>query len=108
MDYDKVLKSVKDITKKYGQFISKKNYKDLSEEQFKEAMAKEHDYLFTNNIIIFNKAVAGELDLTVFSYMINKAKDIKKNKISNFDADKDVGQKLVDTFIKPHIDKIKK
>ena len=45
------------------------------------------------------------MDPTVFSYMISKAKDIQRNKISNHDASKDVGQKLVDTFIKPNLKK---
>ena len=37
--------------------------------------------------------------------MINQAKDIKKNKISNHDASVKVGEKLVDKYVKPHMDK---
>ena len=68
-------------------------------------MITDHKTLFDTQNFIFNRAVSGELDPTVFSYMITKAKDIKRNKISNHDASKDVGQKLVDTFIKPNLKK---
>ena len=46
----------------------------------------------------------GELDNTVFTYMIEKAKAVQKNKMSNFEASKQVGEKLVDTFIKPKLE----
>ena len=45
------------------------------------------------------------MDLNVITYMINQAKEIQKNKISNHDASVNVGQKLVDTYIKPNLEK---
>ena len=45
--------------------------------------------------------------IEVITFMINKAKEIKKNKVSNYDASVKVGEKLVDKFIKPHLDKDK-
>ena len=103
MNYDLILSQVKELSKKYTQFINKKNYTDLSHDEFKKKMEGEYSYLNTNNKGIFNKTIEGHLDLIVFEYMIKKAKDIQKNKISNHDASVDVGKKLVDTFIKPNI-----
>ena len=45
--------------------------------------------------------------MNMFSFMINKAKSVKKNNLSSFDASKQVGEKLVDSFIKPKLDKDK-
>ena len=104
-DYDRILKDVKEINKKYKQFQSKSAYKGLTHEEFKDKMISDHKKLFDTQNFIFNRAVSGELDPTVFSYMITKAKEIQRNKISNHDASKDVGQKLVDTFIKPNLKK---
>ena len=47
------------------------------------------------------------MDIEVITFMINKANEIKKNKVSNYDASVKVGEKLVDKFIKPHLDKEK-
>jgi hypothetical protein len=100
VDYDKILKDVKEINKKYSQFQSKTAFKDMTHDEFKDKMKIDYKQLAESHIFIFERAVVGALDTNVFSYMINKAKDIKKNKISNYDASKDVGQKLVDTFVK--------
>ena len=47
------------------------------------------------------------MDIEVITFMINKAKEVQKNKVSNYDASVKVGEKLVDKFIKPHLDKDK-
>ena len=41
----------------------------------------------------------------MITVMINYAKRVKKNKISNHDASVKVGEKLVDKFIKPMLKK---
>jgi hypothetical protein len=106
-DYDRILKEAKELQKKYKNFNDKSFMKDATREEFNSAMEKEYSYLKNEIEIIFSQALNGTLDLTVFTYMISKAKDVKKHKITNHDADVEVGQKLVDTFIKPHLDKSK-
>jgi len=106
-DYDRIQKDVKEINKKYKQFQTKTAYKGLTHDEFKSIMTEDYKVLAESQSFIFGKAVDGTLDPIVFSYMVGKAKDIKKNKISNYDASKDVGQKLVDTFVKPHMKKDK-
>ena len=100
-DYDKILKDVKEINKHLRNYHQKTDFKDMSFDQFKAEMEKRYAELINSFNFIFNRAVLGELDNTVFTYMIEKAKAVQKNKMSNFEASKMVGEKLVDTFVKP-------
>jgi hypothetical protein len=104
-NYDQILEDVKQINKKFSKYKNKSDYKSMSFEDFKNQMGKEHNELHSSFNFIFNRAVSGNLDTNVFTYMIKKAKAVQKNKMSNFDASKQVGQKLVDTFVKPSTDK---
>ena len=104
-DYDRILREAKQLQKKYKQYKDASFMKGSSETEFSKAMDLEFAYLKNELAMVYQQAVSGSLDITVFSYMIHKAKDIKKHKISNHDASVEVGQKLVDTFIKPHLDK---
>jgi hypothetical protein len=104
-NYDKILNYAKEIQNKYKKFQNKTEYTTLTIDEFKNEMSKEYKELHDSFNSIFNKAVSGNLDIIVFTYMIEKAKAIQKNKISNSDASKQVGQKILETFGKPNIDK---
>ena len=103
-NYDKILNDAKEIQNKYTKFKNKTEYTTLTNNEFKNEMVTEYKGLHDSFNFIFNKAVSGNLDITVFTYMVEKAKAIQKHKISNSDASKQVGQKLLDTFGKPNID----
>jgi hypothetical protein len=107
INYDKLLLDIKILHKNYTDFTNKKRYKDLTEEQFLEQMTNDHGYVKEKFSSIFDKCVTGRMDLNVVTYMIKQAKDIAQNKISNYDASVNVGQKLVDKFIKPGMNKNK-
>ena len=64
-------------------------------------MVKDYSYIKNNFASIFTQCITGHMDLNVIPYMINQAKEIQKNKLSNHDASVNVGQKLVDKFVKP-------
>ena len=100
LDYDKIFSDVKEINKKYKQFQNKTLYSEMTHDEFKHEMKKTYQNLHDSLNFIFNRAVSGNLDTTVFSYMIQKAKDVTRNKISKYEASKDVGEKLVDSFVK--------
>ena len=107
INYDSLLAEIKTLHKKYQDFTNKKKYTNLSQEEFTKEMEKEH-YMIKNNFAsIFIQCVNGQMDLNVITYMINQAKNIQKNKLSNHEASVNVGQKLVDTFIKPNLEKNK-
>ena len=101
LDYDRILNEVKKLNKCCNDYKNKKNYKELSDKEFENNMKNEFSYIETNLNSIFKQCISGHMDIAVLTYMINQAKDIKKNKISNHDASVNVGQKLVDKFVKP-------
>lgn len=106
-NYDKIHKYVKEINNDLYKFKNKKDFNDMTFEEFNKAMIAKYNELYTSFKFIFNKAISGDLDMTMFSFMINKAKSVQKNTISNFEASKQVGNKLVNAFIKPEIEKNK-
>ena len=106
-NYDKILNYVKDINNDLYKFKNKKAFENMTFDEFEQEMITKYNELHTSYNFIFNRAISGELDMNMFSYMINKAKSVQKNTISNFEASKQIGTKLVDTFIKPELEKNK-
>ena len=106
-DYDLILSTSKLVLEDYKKYSNKKDYKDCSNEQFKIKMEEKYSDFKNENNIIFEKCITGRMDINMLTYMINQAKEIQKNKISNYDASVKVGEKLVDKFIKPLLDKDK-
>lgn len=105
IDYDKLLLEIKKLNKECKDFTVKKINKDLSQKEFELLMKQKYNNIYTNFNSVFIQCLNNVMDLDVMIFMINKAKDVKKNKLSNYDASVKVGEKLVDTFIKPNIDK---
>ena len=105
INYDKLLVDIKKLHKDCKDYSNKKKYNELSQTEFEEKMVNEYSYIKNNFASIYTQCISGHMDLNVITYMINQAKQIQKNKLSNHDASVNVGQKLVDTFIKPNLDK---
>ena len=49
--------------------------------------------------------IDGSMDIERLTYMINMIKQAKSNSISEHDASVEVGQRLVDDFVKPSLNK---
>lgn len=58
--------------------------------------------------VIFLKTLEGELDMDQFSYMIDMASKVNDDKITNHDASVEIGEKLVNQYVKPILGKLKK
>ncbi len=68
----------------------------------------EKDYNFLYNIIINNDLNHGKSrEIKVLNTMLSKIDDIKDNKISKRKGEEEMGQVLVDEYIKPQIEKSK-
>lgn len=106
-NYDKILQDVKEIKNNLYKFNNKKAFTAMTFDEFKQEMTTKYNELYTSFNFIFNRVISGELDMNMFSFMINKAKSVQKNNLSSFEASKEVGTKLVDSFIKPKLDKDK-
>ena len=108
MDYDKLLTEIKLLNYDCKEFEKNKGiYKDLSKKEFHLKLEKKYSNINTNYNSIFRQCINNLMDIEVITFMINKAKEVQKNKVSNYDASVKVGEKLVDKFIKPNLDKDK-
>lgn len=68
----------------------------------------EKDYNFLYNIIINNDLNHGNSrEIKVLNTMLSKIDDIKDNKISKRKGEEEIGQVLVDEYVKPQIEKSK-
>ena len=83
-------------------WIAKREITHITKEQFVEEMKSKYDYLYTNSSTLFERCIEGDLNMEQFKYMIsmlekvNAGKDYQK-------VSQEVGQKLVDVYVKPLI-----
>ena len=103
MDYNLIYESSKSLLQDHADYKSNIKFKDYTDESFKLEMIDKYIYLNTTVKSIFDLCLSGKMDLKILSYMISQIKNIKTNNISKHDASVNVGEKLVDTFIKPKL-----
>ena len=99
IDYDKLLLQIKALNSECRKNESK------PVENFIEKMNEKYPLLKTKFNSIFTQCIDGKMNIEMITFMINKAKEVKKNKISNYDASVKIGEKLVEKFIKPELKK---
>lgn len=106
VNYDTLLSEVKELMQKYKDFSSK-NKQNIyqNHDEFVSAMTTQYQNMATNQKKIFEQCVSGQMNIEIFTYMINQAKKVQQHKISNYDASVNVGEELVEKFIKPKITK---
>ncbi len=83
--------------------VKRPEYRDMSIETFVEQMKSRFEYLFTNSSTLFERCVKGDLNMEQFNYMINMIDKINAGKDYDI-ASTEVGQKLVDVYVKPLIE----
>jgi len=103
VNYDILLSEVKELVKKYDNFISNKKNIYKNKEEFISAMTKKYENMASNQTKIFEQCVSGHMNIEIFTYMIQQAKQVQQHKISGHDASIKVGEELVEKFIKPKI-----
>ena len=107
-DYDKLLLEIKSLNNECKDFEKNKGiYKDLSKKEFHLKLQQKYSNIYSDYSSIFNQCINNLMDIETITFRIHKAKEIQKNKVSNYDASVKVGEKLVDKFIKPNLDKDK-
>ena len=107
MDLDKVYSDAKLLNNDYNKYSTKKDYKNLTYDEFVIKMNEKYDFLNKNCNGIYRQCIEGKMDLEILSYMVQQAKNVNKNKVSSHNAEVNVGQKLVDKLIKPIIEQNK-
>jgi hypothetical protein len=78
-------------------------YRGMTKEIFIELMKTKYDYLYTNSSTLFERCIMGDLNMEQFNYMLNMLDKVNAGK--DFQAaSQEVGQKLVDIYVKPLIE----
>jgi len=85
---------------------SKRDFRDMNREQFVEAMKSKYEYLFTNSATLFERVMQGDLNMGQLDYMLGMI-DKVNNGADYHDASVQVGQKLVDIYVKPILEEQK-
>ena len=83
-------------------WISKREITHITKEEFTEKMKLQYNYLYLNSSTLFERCIAGDLNLDQFNYMISMLEKLNKGKDYQ-EVSQEVGQKLVDIYVKPLI-----
>jgi len=77
-------------------------YRDMTIETFTEQMKVKFEYLNTNSSTLFERCIQGDLNIQQFNYMITMIDKVHAGQDYQA-ASQEVGQKLVDVYVKPLI-----
>ena len=103
VDTNIIRKEVSQLIDETHKWQSKRpEYRDISIETFTEEMKVKFEYLHVNSSTLFEGCVKGDLNLEQFNYMITMI-DKVNNGQDYQTASQEVGQKLVDVYVKPLI-----
>jgi len=83
--------------------LKRSEYRDMTIETFTEQMKMKFDYLFTNSSTLFERCIKGDLNMDQFNYMISMIDKVNAGKDYQ-SVSQEVGQKLVDIYVKPLIE----
>ena len=103
IDTIKLRQEVSDIcNERYQWQLQRPEYREMSVETFTEKMTQKYEYLSTKSSTLFEQCIKGDLNMEQFKYMMNKLEEVNTGKDYNT-ASQEVGQKLVDVYVKPLI-----
>lgn len=80
---------------------SQREFKGLTKEQFGDQMKIKYEYLYTNSSTLFERCIMGDLNMNQFNYMISMLEKVNSGKSDYKSVSTEVGQKLVDVYVKP-------
>jgi hypothetical protein len=104
LDTQKIKLEVTNLAEDTRNWHAKREYKDMDRELFKDAMKSKYEYLFTNSSTLFERVMYGDLNIAQLEYMLTMIDRV--NGGSDYHtASVAIGQKLVDVYVKPLIDK---
>jgi hypothetical protein len=83
---------------------SKREFRDMDRTQFVDAMKVKYEFLFTNSATLFERVMQGDLNMQQFDYMLSMLDKVNDG-ADYHETSVEVGQKLVDVYVKPMLDK---
>ena len=105
VDIAKIRFDVLELTKETRIWNSQREqYRGMKQEQFTEIMKIKFESLYTQSSTLFERCINGDLNMDQFNYMLNMLQKVNDGK--DYQAvSQEVGQKLVDIYVKPLIEK---
>jgi hypothetical protein len=103
LDTLKIKDEVKNLNKDNRDWLYKRNYCGLTREQFVEEIQKKYEYLFTNSKTLFEMCLKAVLNMEQLEFMLNMIDRVNAG-ADYHSTSVEVGQKLVDFYVKPLLD----
>lgn len=107
LDTVKVKTEVNDLCKDVSKWSSRTEFDGLNKNEFTELMKIKYNYLYTNSSTLFERCIKGDLNIQQLTYMLNMIDKINSG-ADYQQTSTEVGQNLVDVYVKPLIDDKKK
>ena len=85
---------------------SQREFKGLTKDQFIDQMKLKYEYLHSNSSTLFERCIAGDINMSQFNYMLSMLEKVKAGKDYE-QVSVEVGQKLVDVYVKPMLNEKK-
>jgi hypothetical protein len=104
LDTNKIKSEVEGLSIDTRKWLSKRDFINLNKDEFVESMKTKYEYLYTNSTTLFERCMKGELNMTHLEYMLNKIEKVNAG-ADYHSTSVEVGQRLVDVYVKPMLDK---
>jgi hypothetical protein len=104
IDTNKIREEIKGLGEDIRRWYDKRDYRDMNREEFTEVMKSKYSYLQTNSNTLFERCLQGDLNLQQLEYMLTMIERVNGG-ADYHTTSVEVGQKLVDVYVKPMLDK---
>jgi hypothetical protein len=101
LNIERVLTESKNLNMAYIENIASK---ELSDSEFNTQTQEKYNFLYEGYEPIFKISTSQNYDFTRLKFMLEMAKKVQKDEISEHNASVQVGQVLVDQIVKPQLD----
>ena len=98
---------IQTIVKEVHDKVKQDKIQGLDENETKYRLTDEYSDFSMKYPVIFLKSLDGGLDMEQFNFMINMATKVNNKKITQHDASVQIGEKLVNQYVKPTLEKKK-
>lgn len=105
MPNSKEIKQIIEQIKTIIKTLESKNINSLDDRE--DYFWKNHSDIMNNFPFLVTQLCSGR-DNEMLTFMINKLEDMEKEDTDQKQVDIEVGQKIVDTYVKPQLDKLNK
>jgi len=103
IDTKQINKDVLELCSDTRLWQAQRQIKNITLETFTEDMKLKYPYLHSNSTTLFDRCISGDLNMEQFKFMINMLEKVNSGNDYQ-EVSKEVGQKLVDIYVKPLIE----